>query len=59
MNSRKVECPCCGDDCIEQRWYEEVGLVETDIKCKCGYHYSDSYGRVEVILPDEASETEN
>lgn len=52
MNQKRVICPCCGSKCIQREWYEEVGLVETDIQCKCGYHYSDSYGRVEINLPN-------
>lgn len=35
---------------ITRRWYDESGLVETDRKCQCGYHYSDSYGSTEITL---------
>jgi hypothetical protein len=29
-------------------WYDERGIIEIDIQCECGYHYSLSYGKETV-----------
>lgn len=42
-------CPCCGGKLIYQRWYEEMGCVETDEKCQaCDYHRNWSYGHTSL-----------
>jgi C4-type Zn-finger protein len=58
MKTIKTICPYCENEVARHLYFDERGLVETDIKCKCGYHYSDSYGRIEITLPDELLEPE-
>jgi Zn ribbon nucleic-acid-binding protein len=49
-------CPRCEDECKVEKFHDEIGLVETDVKCKCGYHYNWSYGH---ITTDEEYDEQN
>jgi Zn ribbon nucleic-acid-binding protein len=49
-------CPRCDNECKVVNYREEgIGIVETDVKCKCGYHYNWSYGHA-TTDEDEQSE---
>ena len=38
-------CPDCQRLARLRTWYDERGIIEIDIKCECGYHYSWAYGK--------------
>ena len=63
--SRELEysdnvCPICGEPLKVSKYFEDIwggqALVETDAKCKCGYHYNYSYGVLEITMPDYVEE---
>ena len=41
-------CPDCQRMAKLKTWYDERGIIEIDIQCECGYHYSLSYGKETV-----------
>ena len=53
-------CPVCGSALKVKKHFEEMWghkeLVETSVKCKCGYSYSFAYGKEEIEYPEEKSE---
>ena len=46
MPTGNALCPDCQRMAKLKTWYDGMGwLVEVDVQCECGYHYSLAYGK--------------
>ena len=52
----KITCPRCGEEATKTNWYDEAGIVEINIVCKCGYHYNWAYGYTITNSSDDNEE---
>jgi hypothetical protein len=52
-------CPCCGRPLSYTSYSEDCGVVESEVRCSCGYAKGYSYGGRFLELPDGWNEDEN
>lgn len=52
-------CPCCGGALRFSSYGEEYVVVESEVRCSCGYAKGSSYGGSFLELPDGWNEDEN